>query len=271
MNVPPIVIVAGVVAVIVFFVQTLPEAKKARREIKQIKSNPQAAIDRQEAIREMARRDKERELERQRFKPGEVFFQNLVFKIKGGTWVEEFNEFASSSPGVSAFSARAIYILEKATRVVVLNCYGKGEWAFDELWQDPKAEYLGFSSWCATWNSKRKTSQVFRTQKAALAAWEGGEVWFDFNLESLEQVKAALESGEVLNVRYWGGSRSGKDRYVSITELNQLEAFEPGDPELWYAEVKEVDTAAEKTYRVDRMQIVPTNLRDRILDSLEDA
>ena len=68
-----------------------------------------------------------------------------------------------------------------------------------------------------------------------------------------------------------GGRRSGKDRYVSITDLNQMPAIEPDDVEIWYAEVKEIDTGDVKTYRVDRMQIVPSNPRELLLESLEDA
>jgi len=262
-DVLPIVILIGALAVIVFFVENLPRAKKARRQRYAAES-----VERTEAIKEMARRHKEKEREEAKFEITRTFYGNVDLKSTGDPL---FDHFQDSCEAISCYAARFIFIRNQATRVVVLNCYDKGEWGFDDLWQDPNADIAGVASWCASWQSKRRTSQIFKTRKAALAAWNKGEVWFDFNLESLEQVKAAHDSGEVLNVRYWGGSRSGQDRYVSITELNQLEAFEPGDPELWYAEVKEVDTGAEKTYRVDRMQIVPTNLRDRILDSLEDA
>ena len=271
-DVLPIVILIGALAIIVFFIENLPGAKKARRNIKKARLGIDTeSLIRAESIKEMARRHKAEEpkqIDYSKFDITRFFFGNVDLK---STSDSKFDHFQDSCEAISSYAARFIFIRNQATRVVALNCYGKGDWGFDDLWQDPNADIAGVASWCASWQSKRRTSQTFKTKKAALAAWNKGEVWFDFNLESLEQVKAAYESGEVLNVRYWGGSRSGQDRYVSITELNQLEAFEPGDPELWYAEVKEVDTGAEKTYRVDRMQIVPTNLRDRIMDSLEDA
>lgn len=214
-------------------------------------------------------RDKAEEEVRRRkgFDGAKTFWTDLIWNPKD----DIFSDFIGSCQDISSYSARLIYIIDNASRVVVLNCYDRGQWGFDDLYQQSREYFNDEEDWYSSWYSKDRKSQIFKTKKAALMAWAAKEIWFDFNLESLDAVKASLGNGEILKVRYWGGRRSGKDRYVSITDLNQMTAIEPDEVEIWYAEVKEIDTGDVKTYRVDRMQIVPSNPRELLLESLEDA
>ena len=76
-------------------------------------------------------RDKEEEEEHRQkgFDGAKTFWTDLIWNPND----DIFSDFIGSCQDISSYSARLIYIIDNASRVVVLNCYDRGQWGFDDL------------------------------------------------------------------------------------------------------------------------------------------
>jgi hypothetical protein len=125
---------------------------------------------------------RESELQRKGFDGAKIFWPDLTFNPND----DIFSDFLSNCQDVSSYSERLIYIIDNASRVVILNCYDRGLWGFDDLCQQSREYFNDEEDWYSSWYSKDRKSQIFKTKKAALMAWAAKDIWFDFNLESLD-------------------------------------------------------------------------------------
>jgi len=177
-------------------------------------------------------------------------------------WVIEQKEFQRLLVyGHEHLAKSVVVIITKAGA----NCYrlvnpDRAEW-YLELMKTPDnfdASALkyeeGVNKWYSEITGTNNYSQKFRSKKNALESLKNGDAWFDGNYCNLDEIKSAAESGEMLKVKYWGGTRSGKIRYLSVLSVAGLEGGETDDP-YWLAEVLERGEEEPKTYRVDRMQL----------------
>ena len=178
-------------------------------------------------------------------------------------WLEAFREAAE----VKKLYLDSIEVRRLGKLVYAVYNYGRGEWYIEKLFLESKPKYHNLRHWCSSWKSRGWISQKFTSKKKALDALAAGGVWFDNNLASLEQVKAASGTGELLNVRYWGGSKPGKSRYLSVLDVYEFDYGEEENGITWYAEVQPRGGRKTKTYRVDRMEILPIDHAELIEDT----
>lgn len=171
------------------------------------------------------------------------------------------------NPDINETYLKTVVIRNYGSEVYLVTNYYRAEWYVEKLWIEKKERYESYADWCSCWKSKRSISKKFSSKKKSLEAIDSGEIWFDNDLKYLEQVKAAAGTGELLNVKYWGGSRSGKPRYLTVLEIGCIDCGEEEGGETWYAEVQERGARKVKTYRVDRMQLLPVNPADLIEDA----
>lgn len=174
-----------------------------------------------------------------------------------------FDEFKTLSE-MNENYCKTISIRNFGSSVWAIYHYGRAEWYIEKMVLDKKDRYEDFYEWCRCWKSKGNISQKFSSKAKALEAIRTGTVWFDNDLRNLEAVKEAANTGELLHVKYWGGRNAGKPRYITVMEVNQLEPEEEDEQHIWYAEVLERGSQKEKTYRVDRIQLLKVNPKDFI-------
>lgn len=157
------------------------------------------------------------------------------------------------------YSANTIIVAKGGSNIYMITAASNSEWYVEKfIPPDPEVTYTGIVEWWKSVKRKNMLSQRFRTRKEALAAVKNEEACFDGEYKFLPEVIRALETGEILNVRYWGGRRSGKSRHFTVTNLMD---FEEEDGQVtWLAQVVEHGMTDEKTYRVDRMELLPVRL-----------
>ena len=192
---------------------------------------------------------------------GEGFFNPIKLFQDGATFAERGALWDTIKSTVNLPDYKIILIYQDAKRGLGLINPGRAEWYFEELIlpknfsHEDKDFPTGFTEWFSSLKASNKYSQKFRSKNAAIAALTNGETWFDGNYSNLEAIKKASETGEMIKVKYWGGSRVGKDRNLTVIEVIGFEESK-GEEAYWLAEVLEHGDKETKTYRVDRMQLM---------------
>lgn len=205
------------------------------------------------------------------WRPKEEMFASRWNQEESVDWeIEEdtiwWGEFCKS-PEISDTYLKMIVIRNFGSEVYLITNYSRAEWYVEKLWIDKKDRYENFEDWSSCWKRKRSISKKFTSKKKSLNAIDSGDIWFENDLTHLEEVKAVAGTGELIHVKYWGGRRSGKPRYLTVLEVNCFDYEDEDNGVAWYAEVRERGARKDKTYRVDRMQLLPVNSADLVEDA----
>ena len=86
----------------------------------------------------------------------------------------------------------------------------------------------------------------------------------------IDAIRQLKESGEVFPVIYWGGKGYGKLRHISVSLIEEGVGLpERGEPDtLYYLQVHETPRNTERTYRLDRLQLVAPELAGELAFSI---
>lgn len=250
-------IVWGIVAFFRFLIERAEDARD-EAESRRIRDN----IKREQEL-------KESELIKYGWQPKKEFTQEYGFSV-GDSWDIDCEEddwrwktFLQNS-AMNEKYLKVVVVRDYGQEMYLITNYYRAEWYVEKLWIKPKGRYEDFSDWVCCWESRGSISQKLTSKKKALEAINSKNIWFDNDLTYLEEVKAAAGTGEFLHVKYWGGSRIGKPRYLTVLEVSCFEGGEEEGGDTWYAEVRERGARKDKTYRIDRMQLLPVNPADLI-------
>ena len=190
------------------------------------------------------------------WKPSEHFSSEVVYTQQDFAWDKLNNP--------SLRGTRFLKVSKNAIKVVRL--YQASSWIIEELEYDKTQAYNDPGDWLSSLRATKRQC-LFRTKKSAVDALNTDMYWFD-SLQFLADIQAAQGTGELLKVRYWGGTRQGQARYISV--VNVYEVHYPTRDgsrvdHFWKAEVFERDLGEDRTYNVDKMElleIVPEELEN---------